>query len=190
MDELAVGDSVLVADLVTGATKFEPVLGFIHVERNITISMYELVAESGERLVLSAYHLVFMSPTEMGFPLVDVQAMNARMGDYLWVISHDGTLRASRMVDKRQVPSTGAFGPITESATLVVDGVLASMHSGRSSFDGMHWVKEIFYKAYRAYLALFPDTKGRVPANYEFIRFSTHLTKPTLDTAAWLGLLK
>jgi len=162
MDDVRIGERVLVADPHTGATSWSRVVAFSHVERNTSAEFVSVRAASGETLVLSKEHLVFVV-RGVGAAVIDVQAQDVRMGeDEILVVPETpgARLRRERVVDVRAVPVRGLFNPQTETGTVVVNGVLASCYVHKRH-DVVHALVKPLLWYYAAFGTQQPD--GEIP---------------------------
>lgn len=180
MADLRPGEQVLVsADGGGNELVYSEVLTFL--DRNPTTwkLFYSLHTEAGPQLTLTAAHLVFISEgncSEGAEPdrslLKTVYASDAQPGQCV-LVSGGGAgagIRLSRVTRVELRKGRGAFAPLTQQGTLVVDGVLASCYavlqqhavahrafgplrlahrwgvaSGRGQGDGVHWYPQILH---------------------------------------------
>lgn len=161
----------------SGELVYSEVLLFLDRDPAAWTLFYTLHTEAGARLSLTAAHLIFVSEgncSEGALPahgaLRTVYASDAQPGQCVLVSEEKGGQgRLSRITRVSVRESRGAFAPLTQQGTLVVDGVVAScyavvdqhslahwafsplrlMHSwtgstGRHS-DGIHWYSELLH---------------------------------------------
>merc|ERR1712055_210479 len=124
---LTTGDSRLMADLKTGdsiitimdgkltSTK---VLGFMY-KKYGSGAYLTIHTEDGNKVSLSGTHVMFVNNYE------DVMAENVNIGD-LVIIKDGNNVTKSRVVNIEAGEEEGAYVPLTEHGTLLVDGVLCS----------------------------------------------------------------
>merc|ERR1719187_1066744 len=124
---LTTGDSRLMADLKTGdsiitimdgkltSTK---VLGFMY-KKYGSGAYLTIHTEDGNKVSLSGTHVMFVNNYE------DVMAENVNIGD-LVIIKDGNNVTKSRVVNIEAGEKEGAYVPLTEHGTLLVDGVLCS----------------------------------------------------------------
>ncbi|GBF88859.1 hypothetical protein Rsub_01358 [Raphidocelis subcapitata] len=141
MDQLAVGDRVL-ALASDGALKYEDVYFFGHRDAASDAAFVRLGLDGGAELLLTPDHFVPVlragSEAAARAPLAAEALAGARMtyaravtaGDVLAVADGAGGLRAASVISSEAVRARGLFNPYTLGGTIVVDGVLASAHSG------------------------------------------------------------
>ncbi|CAK6977891.1 indian hedgehog B protein-like [Scomber scombrus] len=140
-----------------GALVYSEVITFLDRDPSTLTLFYTLHTESGAVLSLTAAHLLFASEgncSEGAVPargaLRTVYASDARPGQCVLVVegeggrshgegrSHsEGRLSHITRVTARQ--SRGAFAPLTERGTLVVDGVVASCYAVVDQHSLAHW---------------------------------------------------
>lgn len=158
---------------------YSKVLTFLDSDPTTWRLFYSLHTEAGPQLTLTAAHLVFISEgncSEGAEPdrssLRTVYASDAQPGQC--VLVSRGTARAgvrlSRVTSVELRKGRGAFAPLTQQGTLVVDGVLASCYavlkqhdvahrafgplrlahrwgivSGQGLGDGVHWYPQLLH---------------------------------------------
>jgi hypothetical protein len=125
MGALSVDDEVLTD------SGFSPVVSWLHRDTSTKSRPYlRLVfAVSGagtRRITLSADHLIFRNRTEC------VPAAEIVSGDELCVFDH-GRLNWEVVVGKSRCVASGVYCPLTETGTIIVDGVLCSCYSRPTS---------------------------------------------------------
>jgi len=124
---LTTGDSRLMADLKTGdsiitimdgkltSTK---VLGFMY-KKYGSGAYLTIHTEDGNKVSLSGTHVMFVNNYE------DVMAENVNIGDMV-IIKDGNNVTKSRVINIEAGEQEGAYVPLTEHGTLLVDGVLCS----------------------------------------------------------------
>merc|ERR1719187_1279814 len=124
---LTTGDSRLMADLKTGdsiitimdgkltSTK---VLGFMY-KKYGSGAYLTIHTEDGNKVSISGTHVMFVNNYE------DVMAENVKTGD-LVIIKDGNNVTKSRVIKIEAGEQEGAYVPLTEHGTLLVDGVLCS----------------------------------------------------------------
>merc|ERR1719187_29999 len=124
---LTTGDSRLMADLKTGdsiitimdgkltSTK---VLGFMY-KKYGSGAYLTIHTEDGNKASLSGTHVMFVNNYE------DVMAENVNIGDMV-IIKDGNNVTKSRVINIEAGEQEGAYVPLTEHGTLLVDGVLCS----------------------------------------------------------------
>lgn len=106
---------------------------------------YSLHTQAGARLTLTAAHLVFVSEGNCSEGAVAVRgtlrtvyASDARPGQCM-LVAEGGKTRLSRITRVGVRKGKGAFAPLTQHGTLVVDGVLASCYAVVEQHSLAHW---------------------------------------------------
>lgn len=158
---------------------YSEVLTFLDRDPSTWRIFYSLHTQAGPQLTLTASHLVFISKrncSEGAEPdhtsLRTVYASDAQPGQCV-LVSRGGAgarFRLSRITRVEQQKRRGAFAPLTQHGTLVVDGVLASCYavleqhavahrafgplrlahrlgvaSGQDQGDGIHWYAQLLH---------------------------------------------
>lgn len=125
----------------TGQVVFSPVLLFLHRDPETTRRFLSLRTEDGHRLAVTPNHLVF-SDAHCGHDIRQYQAQfagRAQTGMCVVVRAAGGELRPSRVISIREEESTGAYAPLTEAGSVLVDGVLASSYALVEDHRLAHW---------------------------------------------------
>lgn len=178
--DLRPGEWVLAsADDGSNQLIYSKVLTFLDRDPTTWRLFYSLHTEAGPQLTLTAAHLVFISEgncSEGAEPdhtsLRTVYASDAQPGQCVLVSggSAGAGVRLSRVTRVELLKGLGAFAPLTQHGTLVVDGVLASCYavleqhdvahrafgplrlahrwgvaSGRGQSDGVHWYPRLLH---------------------------------------------
>lgn len=135
----------------SGELVYSEVLAFLDRDPVTWKLFYTLHTEAGARLSLTAAHLVFVSEgncSEGAAPargaLRTVYASDARPGQCVLVSEGEagqrhGEGRLSRITRVTVRGSRGAFAPLTQQGTLVVDGVVASCYAVLEQHSLAHW---------------------------------------------------
>uniref|UniRef100_A0A3Q3W3W9 Hedgehog protein n=1 Tax=Mola mola TaxID=94237 RepID=A0A3Q3W3W9_MOLML len=149
ISDLRPGERVLAS--AGGQLVYSEVLAFLDRDPATRKLFYTLQTVAGARLSLTAAHLVFVSEgncSEGAVPapgaLRTVYASDARPGQCVLVAEgkvgqrhSEGHLSRITRVGVRQ--SRGAFAPLTQQGTLVVDGVVASCYAVVEQHSLAHW---------------------------------------------------
>ncbi|KAM7375526.1 hypothetical protein PAMA_014573 [Pampus argenteus] len=134
-----------------GELVYSEVLTFLDRDPVTQKLFYTLHTEAGARLSLTAAHLLFVyegNCSEGAAPargtLRTVYASDARPGQCVLVVEGKagqwhGEGRLSRITRVTVRASRGAFAPLTERGTLVVDGVMASCYAVVDQHSLAHW---------------------------------------------------
>lgn len=150
MCDLHPGDRVLASSGSDGSGNlvYSEVLAFLDRDPLTQKLFYILRTEGGFSLSLTAAHLLFISSgncSEGAKPaqctLRTVYASEARVGQCVLVAEGEGGLkgRFSQIVQVGVIVSRGAFAPLTEHGTLVVNGVVASCYAVIDEHSLAHW---------------------------------------------------
>lgn len=139
---LAGGDGGAPAQLV-----YSQVLAFLDREPGSWKRFYTLHTAAGPRLSLTAAHLLFVAEgncSEGAEPaaaaaLTTVYASHARPGQCVLVSQGGGRARLSRIARVTLGGGRGAFAPLTQQGTLLVDGVAASCYAVLEQHSLAHW---------------------------------------------------
>ena len=136
LEELVVGELVQSYNTDTNSVIYSPVyfITYQH-DNNATSTLRELFYRDNDgkerSLRLQAKHLVYATVSGHSVPEKPppspVMSENVSIGDILWVIDNNGNLRPRRVVKIGKVV-TIVRHPMTMSHTIIVDGVLASVH--------------------------------------------------------------
>ncbi|KAK5874816.1 hypothetical protein CesoFtcFv8_027367 [Champsocephalus esox] len=143
LSDLRPGERVLTVGNDTGESIYSEVLLFLDRDLVTRTLFHTLHTESGARVSLTAAHLVFVSEgncTEGMLPrgLRSVYASDAEPGQCV-VVQAGGEGRLSRVNRVALRASRGAFAPLTQQGTLVVNGVLVSCYAVVEQHALAHW---------------------------------------------------
>ncbi|KAK9524218.1 hypothetical protein VZT92_018074 [Zoarces viviparus] len=147
--DLRPGERVLVSAGSDGSGElvYSEVLVFLDRDPVTWKLFYTLHTEAGARLSLTAAHLVFVSEgncSEGALPargaLRTAYASDVHPGQCVLVSQGEaGRGRLSRITRVSMSESRGAFAPLTQQGTLVVDGVVASCYAVVDQHSLAHW---------------------------------------------------
>ena len=128
MDQLRVGEEVLVADPQTGVVSFSPVMWFQKAVRNVTGEVLRIRLADGTTVSTTETHNTFVRLQENG-NTEELLAGNVRVGMWMLVVAeaNQHMVRAVQVVEVRRDWDTGFYAPITAAGTVVVDKVLMSV---------------------------------------------------------------
>merc|ERR1719309_486972 len=125
MTNLKTGDSIMT--IVDGKLTSTEVLGFLF--KNYGSGAYLTIhTKEGNKISLSGTHVMFVNDYE------DVLAEDVNIGDSV-IIEVGEFVNKSRVVKIEAEKLDGAYVPLTERGTLLVDGVLTSCYT-----NGDHYV--------------------------------------------------
>jgi hypothetical protein len=132
MDKLRIGDKVQVL-AANGLLRYEPIYLFGHKDNQAVTTMLTIRAESNTsnetvQLTLSPGHFVPVAAAYKGH--IMTRAKDVVIGDRVWALSQ--ATKTAELFTVMSVSSEavqGLFNPFTPAGTLVVNGVVASVHS-------------------------------------------------------------
>lgn len=139
MHELRVGDEILALG-PDGQLVFSPVLLFLDRDPGEETLFVQLQLESGRRLRLTPYHLLFLVDTSEVFSAASSTqhaafAKQAAVGQYLVTTASDGPstnvsqTRLDKIVRVETKVLKGVFAPLTSEGNLFVNEILASSYA-------------------------------------------------------------
>lgn len=127
LKDLRVGDEVLTMD-DKGREVYTKVLTFIDHKPHLLHTYLRVKFTDGETLTISKRHLVFKQEGEN--TKIPVYALEVAVGDYLFKHSNIGkSLQAMQVVSIEETERYGAYAPLTEQGTLLVDGIFTSCYA-------------------------------------------------------------
>jgi hypothetical protein len=148
MRDLRVGDLVL-SSIESGVRQYSPVVAFTTHRPDVQGDLLRIYFQGGH-LALTSAHLVFASgDASEPRPAVALQARDVKPGMILWR-AHGAQYEPAVVLQVRPDVAVGFYSPLTESGTLVVDGVLASSHSYS------HALGQVLAWPVKLYLRYFP----------------------------------
>eukprot|EP00794_Sanderia_malayensis_P003176 gene3176-3646_t len=140
MDNLAVGENVL-AMTSSGALVYSPVIMFLDARPHTLIRNYVSIKTfepTERRIELTKKHLVFAS--QDGVKFQTVFAERVQPGDYIKVLTSNNSALVVAQVNEVAVESyEGAFAPLTEHGTVIVNSAAASCYALTEEHDIAHW---------------------------------------------------
>ncbi|MGH0177367.1 UNVERIFIED_CONTAM: hypothetical protein FKN15_008480 [Acipenser sinensis] len=111
-------------------------------------------AGTGRTLFVTADHMLFIAPANSSSPStgqrVSVLGKDVRQGNLVYTLHDDGTLNPARVMRVGRLLHQGAYAPLTQEGTLLVDGVLASCYALNCNQPLAH----LSISPYRAFHAL------------------------------------
>lgn len=144
ISDLQPGERVLA--LAGGRLLYSPVLAFLDRDPGSWKLFYTLHTKAGPRLSLTAAHLLFVAEGNCSEgaesapgALKTVYASHARPGQCVLVSRGHGEARLSQIARVTLRGGRGAFAPLTQQGTLVVDGVAASCYAVVEQHWLAHW---------------------------------------------------
>lgn len=152
------------------------VLGFLEKMINQTAVYLEIILDNDRSLFISARHTMFIITNENR--LRSVLAKDVSIGDLL-ILSTGKEVQFGRVQEVRMENKKGAYVPLTDIGTLLVDGVLVSSYANTN-----HWLAHIALTPLRWWPTwLLDDEKTQ---DLEGIRTYPHLVRKLGDV---LGLV-
>ncbi|XP_067140721.1 sonic hedgehog protein-like [Centruroides vittatus] len=148
MKDLKIGHEVLTVD--NGKLVFTKVVAFMD-RRPSGQAEYLILQTANEQSIrISANHLIFSSVNNLSTLEIKF-AGNINIGDYLLVSNQtDQTFEPSSVMQITRDVMDGAYVPLTQTGTLLVDGILASCYA---SYD--HYWGQIFLSPVRWFPNIF-----------------------------------
>ncbi|KAF3703670.1 Sonic hedgehog protein A [Channa argus] len=140
--DLQTGDKVLAAD-EDGNPIYTDFIMFIDQDSTTRRVFYVIETDSGQKITLTAAHLLFVGPnnfTEEEPRMSAIFASHVRPGQKVFVFDAERS-RLEPVTVKRIYTQEhgGSFAPVTVQGTLVVDQVLASCYAVIEDHDLAHW---------------------------------------------------
>eukprot|EP00547_Thalassionema_nitzschioides_P006122 CAMPEP_0194214290 /NCGR_PEP_ID=MMETSP0156-20130528/15472_1 /TAXON_ID=33649 /ORGANISM="Thalassionema nitzschioides, Strain L26-B" /LENGTH=475 /DNA_ID=CAMNT_0038942519 /DNA_START=159 /DNA_END=1583 /DNA_ORIENTATION=- len=170
MEDLKLGDRILVSHGTNGTPKYEPVYSFAHYHETKEANFVVLLPS---KLELTPHHLIFIEGQNQPIP-----AALVRVGDVL-----EG---GSKVQKVRHVIRQGMYAPFTQSGTIIVNGVKVSNYVALQDLSpwfqvgsiitpfSYHWLSHLFLVPYR----LFRQTRKK--EKYDADGIVTYLHGPYL----------
>ncbi len=139
MDQLQIGDQILVGINEQGQRIYEPIYSFIHASPN---GMYDYLKisvdnNSDQSLIISSNHLIFLfNQTNPVF------AGHLKLGDQLQVVARAGAMEAGAVINIQLIKSQGYYAPLTASGKLIVDGIVVSNYATVANHQLAHFAMQ------------------------------------------------
>lgn len=167
MYELKIGDEISVVDPANGKLTFSPVITFLDRKPNHETYFHLITTETEEKLTVTPIHLVYsysdigtgslqneIIPEQIDFSLFKaIFAKNISVGDLVLAQTNNGQLKPTRVSKIETQMHNGAYAPLTEMGTLVVDNILASCYANVDS----HWLAHIAVSPIRLLAKVWPN---------------------------------
>merc|ERR1711890_226352 len=145
MEDIRVGDVIVSMD--SGKLVSTIVLGFLDKRINQTTKYLNINIEDGESLFISPTHAIFIKGDDNSIKSVLAKEVNP--GDM--VVTENGFSQVKLVT---LVVKSGAYVPLTDAGTLMVDGVLVSSYT-----NAPHWLAHIVLAPLRWWPTLLLDTE-------------------------------
>lgn len=129
MDQLEIGDKILTQS-ASGSLIYSKVIMFMDAKPDLAIkSFIEIETENPKRKIqLTKRHLIITSRDNNNFEATFAE--NVNRGDFVKVLlSNESSLAAARVSSVRLQANVGAYAPLTEEGTILVNGILASCYA-------------------------------------------------------------
>ncbi|CAF3455878.1 unnamed protein product [Rotaria sp. Silwood1] len=126
MNNLKIGDEILVDINNYNQRIYEPIYSFIHASPNGLYDYLKISVEniSEQSLIISSNHLIYRINEKN-----PIFAGHLKIGDQLQVITKDGYKQAGSIINIQLIKSQGFYAPLTLSGKLVVDGIVVSNYA-------------------------------------------------------------
>jgi len=139
MENLRIGDVIMTVK--NGEIVPTKVLGFLDKRINQTTVYLELILEDKRSLFISPRHTMFIVRDEN--TLRSILAKDVGVGDTV-IVDTGKEPKLGRVKDVRMKHKKGAYVPLTDIGTLLVDGVLVSSYTNTN-----HWLAHIAFAPLR-----------------------------------------
>jgi len=149
MESLRIGDTVLTVE--GGKIVPTKVLGFLDKRINHKYDFIKLILDGEKSLHISQTHVMFIQGKDG--TMKSILAKDAKLGDLVFV-KHFTDITLARIVDMTLEDKTGAYVPLTDAGTLLVDDVLVSCYT-----NSKHWISHLALSPLRWFPSLLLDTE-------------------------------
>lgn len=138
MKDLKVGDRVL-STTATGELVYSPVIALLHKSPKTIMTYVKITTENNKHL-LTPSHLLFRHKRSTGSLDTSeaVFASKIQTGDYVFSLSSNKSIVAERVNGISYVDIKGAYGPLTEEGTLVVNNMATSCYAVIENHSMLH----------------------------------------------------
>ena len=147
MDELTIGDQVLVANN-HGEVTYSPIIAFLDRLPSKEGEFVRIETENNNAVQLTPSHLLFLNNSNQ-----PVRASTVQPGNYVYtlnVASDKRVVTLSKVIDVYKIPALGAYAPLTSEGTIIVDGVSTScyvevpeQHRVHAAFAPLRWMNQV-----------------------------------------------
>ncbi|GFY42842.1 desert hedgehog protein B [Trichonephila inaurata madagascariensis] len=135
MVDLKIGDEVVSNFEVNGLLSFSKVIAFLHRDVHMNVTFVQLQTNSSNILHLTQRHLIFK--WENKIPTA-TYAMHVREGDFIYTRSVANQTMLAIVTNVSLLTLKGVYAPLTESGTIVVDGIWVSCYAEVTSHMMAH----------------------------------------------------
>lgn len=147
ISDLNYGDMVKTVDTATGQATYSRFVDYLHYDESIE-SDYIALSTASALLEISDFHLIQRKLTDS---LVEfVFAGELQIGDEIFVNAND-QLKSERITHLGRVRRVGAYAPLLESGTILVNDVYASCYAVYRS----HHMANLFFKPFMLWRRIF-----------------------------------
>eukprot|EP00794_Sanderia_malayensis_P017927 gene17927-19714_t len=140
MDNLTVGESVL-AMTSSGEIVYSRVIMFLDAKPYTVVHNYvsiETYEPTKRKIQLTKKHLIFASQDGVNFKTVFAERVQP--GDYIKVLtSNNSALELARVEKVAEESCEGAFAPLTDHGTVIVNNAVASCYALVEEHEKAHW---------------------------------------------------
>jgi len=133
MEKLRIGDVIMTVE--NGEIVPTKVLGFLDKRINQTTFYLEVIMDDNRTLSISPRHTMFT--VRNGNVLQSILAKDVGIGDMV-IVDTGKEVKFGRVKDLRMEHKKGAYVPLTDTGTLLVEGVLVSSYTNTN-----HWLAHI-----------------------------------------------
>ena len=141
VNQLKSGDMVKTYDLPAKQAVFSRFVDFMHYDPSIQAEFVRISSQSGATIELSEYHLIQHRLTNSSQSFSEYAfAKDVREGDLIFLNPSGDEFLEDKVISVNLVQSQGAYAPLTEHGTILVNNILASCYSNVYSHQLAHAV--------------------------------------------------
>lgn len=140
MKDLQIGDKVVSMDH-NGKIVYSPVIMFFHRSPKLHASFRLIKTENNQNMAITPSHFIYKLNKHTQRDVVDY-AKSLTTGDKIYVrnpLDPNGPLKTERVIEINDEDMFGAYAPLTETGTIIVDDVLVSCYALFPSDTVSHW---------------------------------------------------
>ncbi|GFT95352.1 desert hedgehog protein B [Trichonephila clavipes] len=135
MADLKIGDEVVSKFEVNGVLSFSKVIAFLHRDKHMNVTFVRIQTNSSNILLLTQRHLIFKWKNEIP---TATYAMHVKEGDFIYTRSVTNQTMLATVTNVSLLTLKGVYAPLTESGTIVVDGIWVSCYAEVTSHNMAH----------------------------------------------------
>ncbi|GFQ85725.1 desert hedgehog protein B [Trichonephila clavata] len=135
MVDLKIGDEVVSKFEVNGILSFSKVIAFLHRDEHMNVTFVRLQTNNSNILLLTQRHLLFKWENKI---LTATYAVHIKEGDFIYTRSVANQTMLAAVTNVSLSTQKGVYAPLTESGTIVVDGIWASCYAEVASHNLAH----------------------------------------------------